>query len=518
MNLDLKYYASVFLRRIYVLVIIAFGVTATATYVALELPPKYRAQARLLVESAQIPTDLAASTVTTGTAEQLQIIQQRLMTRENLLQIARSHGVFARKPQMSADDIVSSMRAQTDMRQSGGGRGGGATFMTIGFSSSDSDTAAQVVNEYVTRILEENRGIRTALAEQTLDFFQQEVNRLGVELDQQSDRIIEFKRRNSNALPSSGSYLQSRQTSLQERSTQIVRELGELEDQRERLVTVYESGGSVTSQQQLSPEEQRLQNLRKELDSALVVYSPQNPRIRMLEAQIAQMEERVAASAPAASVNDAETETQDPRKMMLDMQLAEVDAREEYLQNQQAFIESELAGIAESLEQLPQVTIAIDGLERDYANIQSQYNQAVSRLSLAATGERIELLSKGQRIAVIEQATVPNTPTSPNRPLIAGGGALAGVALGAAAIVLLELLNQSIRRPVDLERKLGITPIATLPYIRTRRELIWKRLVILLLIALVVVGGPAALYAVHTYYMPLDLLIERIMNKVLPWA
>ena len=35
-----------------------------------------------------------------------------------------------------------------------------------------------------------------------------------------------------------------------------------------------------------------------------------------------------------------------------------------------------------------------------------------------------------------------------------------------------------------------MTPIATLPYIRTRREIIWKRLVLIALIALVVIGGP----------------------------
>ena len=89
MNLDLSYYVSVFLRRIYVMIIVAVGMTAAAIYVAMQLPPSYRADARLLVESPQIPTNLAASTVQVETYEQLQIIEQRLMTRENLLQIAR---------------------------------------------------------------------------------------------------------------------------------------------------------------------------------------------------------------------------------------------------------------------------------------------------------------------------------------------------------------------------------------------------------------------------------------------
>ncbi len=140
----------------------------------------------------------------------------------------------------------------------------------------------------------------------------------------------------------------------------------------------------------------------------------------------------------------------------------------------------------------------------------------MDRLAKAATGERIELLSKGQRISVIEQATVPNKPTSPDRVAIAGGGAAAGVALGGGVVLLLELLNQSIRRPMDLQNRLGITPLVTLPYIRTRRETVVKRTIVVLLILAVVIGVPAALFAIHTFYLPLDLIIDRISAQILP--
>ena len=506
MNLDLNYYFSVFLRRIYVLVIIAVGFTAAAVYVALELPPSYEARAQLLVESPQIPNSLAASTVQTGAVEQLQIIEQRLMTRPNLLQVAREHDVFAGVERLSADQIVSNMRAQTRIRTSGRG----ATFMSIEFTSDNAQTAANVVNEYVTRIMQANRGLRTEVAEQTLEFFQQEVDRLNAELARQSARIVAFKREHQGALPTSVEFRQSQRAGLQERLVQIDRDLDMLNDQKERLVQLYESGGQLgVPEEQLSPDARRLAELQKELDSALAVFSPANPRIRVLEARIDQLEQKISASG-----DDATDSGTDPRETMFNMQFTEIDTRTEYLEEQRELIAEELERIGESLDRTPEVTIDIEALERDYQNIQSQYNTAISRLSAAATGERIELLAKGERITVVEQATPPGAPTSPNRPLIAGTGAAAGIGLGLAAIVLLELLNQSIRRPVDLEGKLGITPLATLPYIRTRRELIWKRSVILLLIAAVVVGGPALLYAVHTFYLPLDLLIERAAAKL----
>ena len=509
MNLDISYYVSVFLRRIYVMIIVAVGVTAASVYVAMQLPPTYRADARLLVESPQIPTSLAQSTVQVETSETLQIIQQRLLTRENLLQIARQLNALSDIQSMTADEIIEQMREKTRISQSGGGRSQ-TTIVDVGFSSEDGRKAAAVVNEYVTRILEENRTIRTARAEQTLSFFEQEVERLGEELARRSAQIVSFKRENADVLPSSLDVRQERRADLEERFSQINRDLATMDDQEARLRDVYDAGGQLDGANQ-SPDAQRLASLRADLDSALALYSPTNPRVRILQAQIKQAEEKVLAAA-SESVDSVE---RDPRKDMLDMQIAELDARRQNLRDQKSYVEQEVESLSASIARTPEIAVAIDSLERDYANVQGQYNQAADRLATAATGERIELLSKGERISVIEQASVPSEPTSPNRPMIAGAGAVAGIGLGGALIFLMEFLNQSIRRPVDLERRLGVTPIATLPYIRTRREVIWKRLALFVLIALVVIGAPSIIYLVHTYFMPIDMIIETVIERVM---
>jgi uncharacterized protein involved in exopolysaccharide biosynthesis len=489
------------------MILVAVGTTAAAVYLAMELPPTYRAEARLLVEAPQIPTNLASSTVEVGTAEQLQIIQQRLMGRENLLQIAREMEVFPDLEEMTADEIVEEMRSNTRINRSS--ERSQATLMTVGFLSRDAEKAAAVVNEYTTRILSANRSIRTALAEQTLEFFEQEVERLNGELARQSERIVEFKRANSDALPQSLAFREDRRTSLRERLEQIDRELALLDEQELRLVEVFEGGGSTDPRGDSSPETLQLARLQEDLDSALALLSPTNPRVRILQAQIRQVEAKLLA---ATAEDDAETAA-DPRRAVLDNQLADIASQRQAMQDQLVFIESETERLSESIERTPEIAIAVESLERDYQNVQNQYDQAADRLATAAQGERIELLSKGERISVIENATVPGEPSSPNRPMIAGAGAVIGVGLGSALIFLMEFLNQAIRRPVDLERQLGVTPIATLPYIRTRREIIWKRLLLVALLALVIIGGPAIIYSVHTFFMPIDLIVDRIVSE-----
>ena len=63
-------------------------ITVASIFVAVSLPAIYSAQMKLVVESSQIPGNLAQSTVDTPAREQLQLFETRLMTRDNLLSIA----------------------------------------------------------------------------------------------------------------------------------------------------------------------------------------------------------------------------------------------------------------------------------------------------------------------------------------------------------------------------------------------------------------------------------------------
>ena len=120
MKSELRFYASVLLKRLPIVIALTGLATAVAAYVALTLPATYRAEALLLVEAPQIPDDLATSTVQNNAPEQLDIIQQRLLTRANLLDIANEMNVFPERGDLVPDDIVDLMREQTDFRASFG--------------------------------------------------------------------------------------------------------------------------------------------------------------------------------------------------------------------------------------------------------------------------------------------------------------------------------------------------------------------------------------------------------------
>jgi uncharacterized protein involved in exopolysaccharide biosynthesis len=513
--MDLKFYLSIFLRRLpYFLVFLVLG-SAAGLSLATVLPAVYRAQAVMIVESEQIPDELASSTVDVEATEQMQIIQQRLLTRETLLDMADRLGIYAGlddAPRI-ADDRVSDLRSRIDVSTRGGESRRGpreATIVRVTFEAPEPAMAARVTNELVTLILQENVEMRTTVSSQTLDFFDGEVNRLGETLARLDARILSFQEENLDALPDSLDFRRSRQAALQERLVNLEREEAALRDRRARLEDLFERTGSIASLQPvraLTPEEERLRRLRDEYASSVAVLSLENPRVAVMRAQIEALEgivteQRAAAGAVSSETGEALSE--------FDLQVAEIDAQIDFIAAQRTQIEEEMAELQRTIEATPGNAVTLEGLRRDYANVQAQYNQAVANRARADTGNTIEALSKGQRITVVEQAVAPRDPVRPNRTMVAAAGIGGGLALGLGFVLLLELLNSAVRRPADLVSKLEITPIATIPYMRTTGQVARRRATIAAVLLAIAVGIPAGLWFVDARVMPLDPALERV--------
>lgn len=498
---DIKFYLQVFVRRLPYFLVVFLFVAAAGLSVAVMMPAVYRATATILVEPGQISEDLAQSTVEVESIQVIQIIRQRLTSRETLIEVAERHGIA---PDPDA------MRARLSFEAIDlGERRRPAPAILLSFEAPDPAMAADVTNEFVALVLQANQRLRTDRATDTLQFFENEVERLGSELDRISGEMLEFKNENIEALPESLDFRRAEQARIQERLVQLERETATVRESRTRLVEVYESTGRLLeTQRTLSPAEQELQRQRSELEQQLAVFSENNPRIVMLKNRVAALERQVAAQ---GGLEEAARES--PATGELELQLRDYDARLSYLDSETERLRGELSTLSDSIRITPVNEVQLSALQRRYENIQGQYNTAVARLASAATGERIEVLSKGERFSVVEQAVPPSAPDRPNRLVIAAASVAGGLAAGLGLVLLLELLNGAIRRPEDLARKLDIQAFGAVPYIRTRREVLLKRAVIGAAAVTAVVILPAVTYAVHVYYMPLDILLLQMTER-----
>lgn len=513
-NIDIRFYCSIFFRRFHYFMIIATLVSAAGLAVAFNLPRVYRAEARILVESPQISTALARSTVSAETVKQLRLIELQMLTRDNLLKLTEKFGLYKAQKQLSLDEIVADMRQKTgvDPIQLETQRPGDeVTAFSVSFKAQDPVIAADVVNEFVALILQRNVRLRTEQAGETLLFFQQEVERLGTKLNEVESQILKFKNDNKDALPESLSFRRSQYVSQQERLFQLEREEATLQDTRARLLQVFATGRS-DNPSALSSKEQTLQQFRRLLVEQRAIFSDSSPSISLIQSQIATLEQDVQSERSRW----ADMSVSKERPVELEMQLAELARRLTLSSQEKASITHNLEGLTRSISATLGNETTLNALERQYQTIQTQYNLANARLSDASAGQQIELRSKGERLSLLEAAIPPERPIGPKRRLIAAAAVAAGLVLGIGFVVLLEVLNKRVRRPNELVDLLEIQPIVTIPYIQTGQKA-RPGVATLVPLVIVILGAVSGLaYALHNHESSLQLLFNHLMDRLEP--
>jgi uncharacterized protein involved in exopolysaccharide biosynthesis len=176
------------------LLILAIGSLITAVW-----PAIYLSQGTILVQSQEIPSDLVRPTVGALANDRIQVIEQRIMTRDNLVAIAKK---FQLSPgwqeRVSGTEIVDFIRKRAIIKPAElklQGQRKDAIAYTVGFEYERPEIAAKVANELVTMILDEDVRSRTGFAAETTKFLAQEVKRLENQLSLNDAQISELKSR-----------------------------------------------------------------------------------------------------------------------------------------------------------------------------------------------------------------------------------------------------------------------------------------------------------------------------------
>lgn len=175
-ELSIRDYIAIIKDRALVLGVSAVVILAATVAVALMVPPLYQSTGTILVESQQISPELVSTNTTSFADERIEVIRQRVMTRENLLRIIDKYNLFADK-RLSESDKIDQMRnaivvetLTTFVR----GRGEATVAFNVSFEHKQAEVAKEVADELVTLFLNENLKQRTERANETTEFLTQE--------------------------------------------------------------------------------------------------------------------------------------------------------------------------------------------------------------------------------------------------------------------------------------------------------------------------------------------------------
>ena len=262
-SLGLGHYFRILKRRALYFIVSFTAVLLLGAFVTAIQRPIYRAEGKILVESQEIPTELVRPTVTDTANERIQVIQQRILTRDNLLTLVNKYGMFARERQwMSGTQLLDTMRERSKFElvdiNSNSNRSGISTIaFTVSFEYENPQVTSAVTNDFLTLILSEDARNRTNRAAETTRFLAGESQRLQAELAATEVQITENKVHPNDKAPES------------------------MDPARLQIV--------------------ELTKLKEELAQRRSIYSDAHPIVTALKKKIAAMQELVAATPSQAA-------------------------------------------------------------------------------------------------------------------------------------------------------------------------------------------------------------------------
>jgi tyrosine-protein kinase Etk/Wzc len=220
-----------------ILLVLLIGLPASVWF-ALQQPRLYEATAVIQIEAPQVAEQLTGSAAMTTSADsQLDLIQQKLMSRDNLAMIVDRFGLFpGQSPSLQVGFLRESVTIIKLIDPSQGWRpdvqpSGLAITIRLG----DPEQAAAVANEFVREILDEAQTRSEGRAARTLDFFVSEEARVSAEILAVEAQLADFKRINASALPEGLDFQRDRLTSLVESQIALDQQLIELQTSSDRL-------------------------------------------------------------------------------------------------------------------------------------------------------------------------------------------------------------------------------------------------------------------------------------------
>ena len=221
---------SAFFRHIIVLAAVVVAGFVFSVFYALGQPRLYQTQAVVQIEQPRLQETLSGNATAGSNLQRLQIIEQRLMARDNLMSIITKLNLADGADDGTMNELVSALRSSvrieriTDptMRWRSDVSPSALSFVV---QDADPERAALIANEFLNNMLEQSRSSRAERVNETLEFFESEEQRVGATIADMDAQIAEFKRNNADALPESLLAQRTQLANLEDAELAIDREM-----------------------------------------------------------------------------------------------------------------------------------------------------------------------------------------------------------------------------------------------------------------------------------------------------
>jgi len=532
--------------------------------IAWGLPPVYSSSATILNEQQEISQDFVRSTVTSYAFERIEVIKQKLMTRQNLRNIVEKYKLSGDDAVRFRDAIIIDVIDAKVIDPEGRPSSVSLAFK-LSYENRSAQLAYDVARELVSIFLTENRRSIETSVKETSAFLGSEAERLGLQISTYEKKLAEFKEKNAGKLPELVDLNMQLMHRTEAEMADVLRQTQALMERRVYLqselaqIDPYGPVYSVSGGQVLSPAGRlkalqtellsvsaryssdhpdvirlhkeidglrketgvagdtrdlaaRLEATRSELSAVRQKYSEDHPGVRRL-VQTAQRMENELSKAPTAIALRSTPAPDNPVYIQLQTQLRASEVELASQQARAAELRRKHAEYEQRLTQTPQIEREYKTLTRDYEAALEKYRDVSAKQMEAQLSQTLESEKKGQRFTVIEPPALPSSPARPNRLGIAFIGFIVSIFGGIGSAAMAEARDTSVHGREGVIGLFGVPPLAVIPYIETQREITRKQRSRYVALGVIAVVGFVFL-AAHLLVLPLGDLWGSLLETI----
>ena len=486
-------------RRRMALAIAFAAIAVAALVVGMFWPKKYEASTTILAQESSIITPLMEGAASaTGNANRAGIANNVIFSRKVLNQILVTGGWMATHPTpIQQDRIIEGIRARTKVLTSHG------NLITIDYADSDPQRAFVVTRQFARLFISESLASKQRESRDAYDFINSQVEAYRQKLTDAEDKLKTYRDSNTDARPGSDADTNSRISQLrtQIESTQL--ELTEKRSQAAALEAQLSGESEVNAVHTTQGiYDTQLADLQGQLDKLLLTYTDQYPdvirirhQIQDLRQQMAQSDQRKqAAQAVGTPIPLDNTVQMNPLYQQLKIQLAATEGDAAAAQARISASETMLAAELERSKRISNSENVTAELTRDYDVNRDVYQDLLKRRENARVSMNLDAEQRGLTFLIQNPAAMPLVPSGLRFIHFGAAGLALSLAIPFGLLFALVRFDPRVRSVAQLERAIGPSVLATIPFYPTPRDRRRDRLHNAML-ALIVVGV-AAFYLV----------------------
>lgn len=442
-------------RRWWIIIPTLLGIVGAIAAIIL-ISPVYRSNAVMLVQSPQLPTDVIGTDDVDVVDRRIARIRQQVTARPELIALIERHGLYdSERRSDPLSEVIEDMREAITLTPSqtttpDNTPNQKTIAFELAFDYREPTATQAVVQDLMNRILQLDASGNVEQATNTVQFLTDQSKGLEAQIADLQGKISQITARNGGVLSGASMIVNSASGSYDVQIAALQRDNQALVQQRNVAQT------SDIRDPIVSAAEQRLA-------AARAIYSETHPDVVVAKQNLVEAREL------------AKTNTRKIPVDVIDQQIAfnnsQIAALRGAKSGEQAQVNSQLSAQARA----PLVQQQIGDLQLRLTAVNEQYEEVQARLLAARAGVRAEDEQMSERLSVVEPPVIPDSPSWPDRLLLALGGIGGGLALGLLLALAIEFLLRPIRGPEALHNIMGAAPLGVIPVVtpKTTKKRKW---------------------------------------------